>query len=164
MIGVGVGVGLAPEVPQAAGGGSNPNLLLFPEAFDNAVWVKTATGVTANLSDGVNANADQLAMSGTAGIVTQTTAVAVGAGSAAGLDVALTPFPVRSQVSGTFGGVAYTFSVVLSSEDVGQTVFLLISRVGGVLQVMLTDSDATDPTFTAWGAKLEQAPAFTTYP
>lgn len=161
-IGVGLGVGIGSQSAPPAGGSSNPNLLLFPEAIDNAVWVKTAATVTPNTGDPTHPNADQVAF-GASGSVAQTSTTGATTGATASTSFTLAGVWERQSVTGTFDGVPYTFSAEflgLGGEDIG----LLILRSGAFLKVVFEDASDLAPTVLAWGAKLEQAASFSGYP
>jgi hypothetical protein len=162
-IGIGNGCGLSALRTVLASAGSNPNLLVFPEAFDNAAWTKTLTTVTANPGDATHPTADRMAMSGGGGMVLQSSATAATTGASANFSFSLAGIWERQSVTGTFNGLPYTFSLEFLGLG-GEDILMQIARVGGVLQVSITDSSSLNPAFLAYGAKLEQAASFSGYP
>lgn len=162
-IGGGVGVGIGGQSAPPAGGASNPNLLLFPEAFDNAIWLKALGAVvTANPGDATHPTADRIDFSA-GGKVAQTATQAAIAGSAS-FTLTLVSGWSRYSVTGAVDGLPYTFSLeLLGGADAGSQLQLFVGAVGGFLQVYARDLGDL-PVVLAYGAKLEQAASFSAYP
>ena len=160
--GVGVGIGGSPVVDEP---GENPNLLLWTEALDNAVWTKSA-GVTvaANVAaDPVSApTADRVTSPALNGSVSQVSLTAAATGSAVTLDYTLTTSWSRQEATGTFDGLPFTFSCYLKAGDAGSDVRLQLDRSGGFLRVQVIDR-ADGVVVLAWGAQLEQAASASAY-
>lgn len=170
MLGVGLGMGMGhagaagarPSLPS----GSNPNLLVFPEAFDNASWVKTATIVTPNIGDPTYPTADQLTMSGAgSGFVRQVTDTAAATGASVSATLVMsTAWQVFSK-TGIFDGRPYTVTAeVREPAGLGNDISIQISRSGGFLAATIFDGSGGDPTFDVHFMKLEQAAGFSGYP
>lgn len=164
MIGVGLSVGLA-GAPQSGGAAEpNPNLLLWSEAFDNAVWVATSATVTANATNDPDGfpTADGAVFTAGAGALAQTSQTAATSGSTASLVITLPGAWTRRELTGTFDGLAYTFSAWFLDNGSGADVLLRIQRSGGFLVTRIADVGG-GASFFAWGAQLEQAAAATAY-
>lgn len=160
-----LGLGLRPGFSGGVAPGSapNPNLLLWSEEFDRAVWAG-ALGVAANsVADPLGGStADRVSLP-SGGQHVQTTAIAATTGAGVFLGVTLAPGLVRLSASGVFDGVTYVYSEWLASPG-GQDINLSIYRSGGFITAGLSDlSDLGDLLIIdRWGAKLE-APNLTTY-
>lgn len=152
--GVGIGVGGSPA--EEAGGG-NPNLLLWTEEFDNAVWSKSGASVAAD----VDGNVDRVTLTATTGSIGQTSATAASVGATATATASLTASMTRFSVSGTYDGLPYTFSVEMR-DAATPDVQLRLEIVGGFLRASIRDvGDAATPECTA--AQLEQSATATAY-
>lgn len=166
MIGIGLGLGLG--VSGGSQGGApapepNPNLLLWSEEFQQATWTKSSATITADAGDAPlgGSVADRVALTGL-GNVSQVSGVAATTGAGAFASANLSTAWQRFSVSGTFDDAVYVFSVYLREEAVaGLEVQLRLERSGGFLACRLRDL-GDEPTFLAWGAKLE-TPDLTTY-
>lgn len=150
---------------SAGSGAANPNLLLWTEEMDNAVWVKSG-GVTvsadfANDPAG-NLTADRVTSPALDGAIAQISATAAAVGAAVTLDYALTSSWSRQEVVGSFDGLSYTFSVHLKAGDIGAAVRLQLDRSGGFLRVQVIDR-ADGLQVLIWGAQLEQSVSSTAY-
>lgn len=167
MLGLGIGPGMGhagsagarPSSPSSA-----PNLLLSPEEFDAAAWVKLLVTVVANPGGSARASADKASFA-SSGTILQTTPVVVGAGGPYLADPLVEGGSVRFSVSGDFGGVVYTFSLELEAVAgfESSSIRLQLQRVGGFLQIGLRDTGDT-PQLFLYGAKLEQSASFSGYP
>jgi hypothetical protein len=139
---------------------ANPNLLLWSEALDNAVWVKSGAVVTADagLDPNGQMTAESVAFSAF-GSLTQVTSMAATTASGS---ASRTPTPTLSRfnISGLIDGVAHIFSAYLSSAA-SSDVILSMSVVGGFAAVKIRDGGDAE-TFTVSWAKLE-TPALTAY-
>lgn len=152
----GLSSGLVVSAPAA-----NPNLLLWTDSIDNAVWTKTASIISAD-QDGV---ADGWASTGTTSAVRQISTTAASTGSAA--TATMTPGQlgayVHGEVSGTFDGTLYTFS--MEAKDTGAaavpSIRLRIDISGGFLRCSLEDP-AGDGDYLVQHLQL-QVGAFTSY-
>lgn len=162
MIGVGLSVGLA-GAPQSGGAAEpNPNLLLWSEALNNAAWVASGATVTANAAndpDGLP-TAERVAYDAE-GSLSQTTDVLVAAGDPASATKLAGAALERHDITGTFDGAPYRFSVYAKGADANFSMALF--RSGGALVVRLSNPDdggGIDVDF-AW-TKLE-TPTLTAY-
>lgn len=168
MLGLGIGPGMghagsAGGIRPSAPSGSNSNLLVSPEAFDNAAWVKASALITANPGDSTHPTADRVAMSAGAGVVSQLSSTAAVSGASAGHGFSFAGIWERQAVTGTFNGLPYTFTAEFLGLG-GEDILLVINRVGGFLNVSFSDSSELNPTFLVYGAKLEQSASFSGYP
>lgn len=158
---------LALGAPVAvAPAGANPNLLLWTEEFDNAVWAKT--NCTVRVSEAVDpggaATADAMASTAPEAALRQTTDVAAVAGDAVTQAVAFTTSYVRGSVTGTFDGQQYTFSIYVRDTGLAldPSITLRLDRAGGFLRCSIEDPVGDGDYVLAW-AQLEAAGAATTY-
>lgn len=161
--GFGLGAGGDAPLITPSGPSSNPNLLLFPEAFDNTAWSKANSVITPNPGDLTHPTADRVVMSGGAGIVAQASTTAAVSGASVSHGFSFAGVWERQGVTGTFDGLAYTFSLEFLGLG-GEDILLVINRVGGVLKVSFSDASELNPTFLVDNAKLEQSASFSGYP
>lgn len=160
-------VGITPALAAAASGGvpapPAENLLLWTEALDNAAWTTSAgsVAVTANAAaaPAETITAESLEFSPNARFG-QTSSVAATAGAFAFHTYDTVVTWVRASVTGTFDGVAYTFSIYLWGA--GFVVQLRLERVGGFLRCSLSDA-GDEAIVLAWGAQLEVGGVATPY-
>lgn len=162
-LGIGLAVGLGPpSAGGAGGGGTNPNLLLWTENFENPVWTLTNGDIIALDQDGT---ADEFASTGAAAAIRQasTTAAATGGPYTAGAAMGGSSL-VRFSVSGSFGGLLYIFSVMLKDTGAAAvpSLTLRLDRSGGFIRCSIEDS-VGDGDFLVGYAQLEQAASFTSY-
>lgn len=141
----------------------NPNLLLWSEEAQQAVWTKSNVTVTADIGDLDRPTADELAYAGAAAIITQLSATAATTGALVSTTANLTSAWQRFSVSGTFDGIVYVASVYLREPSgAGNALSLRISRSAGFLLVGLRDNLGGAPTVYADAWKLE-TPDLTAY-
>ena len=163
MIGVGLSVGLA-GAPQSGGAPApNPNLLLWSEELQQAVWTATDCTVTANQANDSQGQPtlDRLAFA-ELGSIGQTADVAATAGATVTASPEINATPQTYTVTGTFDSSPYTFSVELSAA-VELQIQIAILRSGGFLRVLIRDLNGEAPTIFAGRAKLEQSATATAY-
>ena len=132
------GLGVAIGAIRAAGGGAaNPNLLLWTDEVDNAIWTKENAVVTPDQ----NGVADEIASTSVSAAVRQVSGTAATTGAAVTADV--TPSGTASfnhgEVSGTFDGTVYTFSGSFKDAGGGEPVTMRIDRSGGFLRCSLEE-------------------------
>lgn len=160
-IGLGLGLQFASGAPAAAAPPPNPNLLLWSEEMQQAAWVKTGVTVTADAGSPSWSTADQVAFSGGATVLAQTSGVAATAGVTAFSDIEVTTEEVRYSVTGTFDGASYVLSVHMADPVGGRLIRLQLHRVGGFLMASLRNI-GDSPTLLVVGWKLE-TPDLTDY-
>jgi hypothetical protein len=165
-LGVGISPGDSPPTAEAPAE-PNPNLLLWSEEMQQAVWTVGAGTVLVTADGGLNptgdeTTADLLAFGGTGSVIGQTSATAAATGAAALSTLSLTGGYSRHSLSGTFDGVVYFLSVNLQEPlGGGSELQLRLERSGGFLRGGLRDL-GDSPTVLAWGWKLE-TPDLTAY-
>lgn len=162
-IGVAVGSGAGSSGAPAA----NPNLLLWTEEFDDAVWTATDAVVTADQATpplGARSEAENVACNAPGAAIRQVSTQAATSGGTATFDAAFGPPWTRFSVTGTFDGQAYTFSVYLRDTGVANDplVTLRLDRSGGFLRCSLEDP-VGDGNYMVWGAQLEAAATASSY-
>jgi hypothetical protein len=161
--GVGIGVGGSPAAEEEA---TAENLILWTEEQDNAVWSRTLSVIVS--VDAAAAPTGPMTADGLSSLLinstmaAQSSAVAASAGDPVTVNHALTADWVRVSATGTFVGLAYTFSVYLRGGDQGSLVQLALERAGGVLRCRLIDREDGVSAFV-WGAQLEQSATATAY-
>lgn len=160
-LGVGVSVGRRQAVQDP---GENPNLLLWTEEFQQATWAKTSATVAADYGDPSFDQADRVTNSSATSAVRQISATASSTGAAAVAVVSAQAAWARESVSGTFDGLAYTFSVYLKDESGGGVpgLRLRIDRSGGFLRCSIEDT-GDEGIYGVYGAQLEQAASASPY-
>lgn len=163
MIGVGLSVGLANAPQSGVPASPNPNLLLWSEEMQQAVWTVSAGAVTvtadADTGPFGGSVADQLAF-GASGTIGQTSSTAATTGAAVLATKTTAAAWARYSISGSFDGVDYVLSVYLrdpSSSDIR----MRLERVGGFLRGSLQDI-GDEPTLFACCWKLE-TPSLSAY-
>lgn len=164
MIGVGLSVGLGGAPQSGAPAAPNPNLLLWSEQFQQAVWAKMSATVDADVAlnpAGTETTADRISLTGLGSII-QLSATGATTGATVTHNVTLTGGFERYDLSGTFDGAVYAASVYIREEGAtGFTVRLQLLRSGGFIALRFVDT-GDEPVFLAWGAKLE-TPSLTAY-
>lgn len=160
QVGLGVAVGAAPAV--AAGAPViNPNLLTKTEQFNNTVWVKVTTTVTADATTdplGGSVADEIISLIASTSSISQISGTSAASGSAIQNRVPTAAW-TRFSVTATLDTGAFTFSIwLLDPLANGSIVQLKIDVVGGFVRCSLRDGgDALD--YFAWGAKLETGSA-----
>lgn len=159
-LGIGLAVGLGPPSDGAGGGAANPNILLWTDELDQAVWVKTNCTVFPDV-DGV---ADEFSSLAAGASVAETTTVAAATGAVA--TGTFSPSPTgyqHGEVSGTFDGVLYTLSCEAKDGGAAATpsLTLTIDRSGGFLRCTVSDP-AGDGDYNIRHLQLEVGP-FSSY-
>lgn len=160
--GVGVGIGGSPVVEEP---GANPNLLLWTEAFDNAVWTATSAAIVADaVADPFAVLTAETVTNSAGGALRQISGTASTTGAAATALVDTGGEWIRRSVSGTFDSLSYTFSVYLRDGTGGgiPSLRLRLDRSGGFLRCSIEDA-GDEAIYHAWGAQLEQAASASTY-
>lgn len=162
MIGVGLSVGLAGAPQTGAGAEPNPNLLLWSEALDNAVWTANGAAVTANAANDPDgqSTAERVAFD-PEGNVSQVTPVAATTGDPVGATKTAGAALARFDITGVFDGTTYRYSVYAKGAGVNFSMSLF--RSGGFIVARLANPDDVDGIAVdfAW-AKLE-TPSLTAY-
>lgn len=141
---------------------SNPNLLTFPEDFDNSVWLKVGVAVTANPGGSVRPGADGAVFSG--GTLREVSDTAATSGSGASVAV-LSAGSIRYSVTATIDSKPYTWSCEIEPQlgSDGLSLQLQLAVVGGFIAVTIRDL-GDNPSVFLFGAKLEQSASFSQYP
>ena len=165
MIGIGLSPGSAPPVVAASGGEENPNLLLWTEELDNAVWSQTSVVLLADAGASPlgGINAELLAFQSSAGAVRQISASAASSGAAVtnGIFDVATEW-TRYEVTGSFDATDYVFSVYLKQSEAGIAQRIRLDRSGGFLRCSVEDLGDVGAVY-AWGAQLELGTTATAY-
>lgn len=169
MIGLGIGIGPVRDGGRFFGGpspslpsGSNPNLLLFPEAFDNAVWSKNAITLTADYGDGTFPTADRLVIPTPRLLLQTTTTAGAAGGGAANITIATSWAPYSFTAS--VDSLPYTLTAEILSISGSKSLHLEIIIVGGFIQCRLQNQSGVTSTIGLAWMKLEQSAAFSDYP
>lgn len=163
-LGLGLGAGIGGGAPAPVSD-VNPNLFLWTEEMQQAVWAITGdVTVTPDVGEDPNEEmtADQVAF-GTGGLIAQLSSVAATTG--APMSKLLTPTAALSRYSqaGTFDGTVYVVSVyVWDPAETGLGISLRLFRSGGFITGGLQDIFGDEPVLRVWGWKLE-TPAITDY-
>lgn len=167
MAGLGIGLAVGLGSPPGGGGAAapNPNLLLWTEEFDNAAWVKTGASIEADNTAGPisGTTADRINYSAPFGTVAQASGVAAATGSEAHLDIFdVATVWTRYEISGTFDGVAYVFSIYLKQTEAGIGGRIRIQRSGGFISGSAEDIGDVGSCWTCC-AQLEVGSTATAY-
>lgn len=149
-----------PGNPPAAG--SSPNLLVFPEAFDNAAWNKPGITVTPDYGDATYPTADRLVIP-TPRLLMQTTTTAGASGGAVGAITLMASWEIYSFTT-TIDGLPYTITANAIAISGAVDLRLEIALSGGFLQGRLGNQSGSTATIGLAWMKLEQADHFTGYP
>lgn len=154
MIRMGLGVAVGARVGDGAAPAPNPNLLLWTEEMDNAVWIKTNCSILADQEG----TADEVISSASAASVAQVSGTAATTGSDATQVASMDGGFGRFSVTGTFDGLSYTYAVDLRDTGLAATpeVTLRLGRSGGFLRMAIEDA-AGDADYLARNHQLEQA-------
>lgn len=150
-------LGSAPTVSAPAG--PNPNLLRWTEEFGNAVWTASAVTVAEDVHEDPlgGSTADSVEDTIGGGAIRQTTLTAAASGSAAtALFSPTASWGPRYSVSGTFDGLAYTWSVWVLDPTASATLRLRLDRFAGKLRCSVENPSGAVLIYL-WGAQLEQA-------
>lgn len=147
------------EVPAS---GASPNLILAPEDFSNAAWTKVALTITTDMGDATHPTADQVIMPNSRQLLQNSTTAATAGGNTA--NITITSSWARYSSTGTIDGLPYTYSIELLSVSGATALRLGVNASGGFIQVTLFNQSGSPATFLAYGAKLEQAASFSSYP
>jgi hypothetical protein len=151
---MGLGVAVGSRVGAGAAPAANPNLLLWTEEMDEAVWIKTSCSILVD-QEGV---ADEVLSSAAAASVAQVSATAATTGSDVTQVALIDGGFGRFSVTGTFDGLSYTYAVDLKDTGLAATpeLTLRLGRSGGFLRVAIEDA-AGDADYLARNHQLEQA-------
>jgi hypothetical protein len=158
-----LGLGLGSAAILDSGGGApppNPNLFLWTEAIDNAVWTKTNCVVFSE----AEGSADEIASTAASAVIAQVTTTAALVGADATSTKSIGPSLVRYEMTGTFDGLPYTLSAKLKdtgNASVPEVVFR-ISRSGGFLRGSFEDP-VGDGDYIITEVQLEQAASASAY-
>jgi hypothetical protein len=142
---------------------TNPNLLLWTEELDNAIWQTDSAITPDNAIDPLSGSTADTISFLADGFVSQVSSTAATTGVSGNNGVILTTSWVRYEVTSTFDGLSYVFSVYLRGASGGEEVRLNLSRAGGFLKCFLIENASAPATVRAWGAQLEQAGTASTY-